>query len=191
MKDINTILEEIYNTSPYMEWRNETEFDEEIVGKPLYGEITLNGTNMIVEKFKEHFNKDTIFYDLGSGLGKMVLHIGLQYKVKKSIGIEYSKERDNGAQYLKNMYAKECDNIIFIKGNMLDIDISDATVIYIDNTAFNDEMMEKVFNKLQENCLLLYKKHLNFLPEKYTQKLHQRVTERTYGDHTLMWLFKK
>lgn len=190
MKDINTILEEIYNTSPYLEWKNETDF-ESTGCSPLYGEITQKGTDMIVEKFKDNFNDNTIFYDLGSGLGKMVIHIGLQYGVKKSIGIEYSKERNNGAQHLKNTYTKENDNIILIQGDILDIDLSDATIVYVDNTAFSNDIMEKIYNKLPKDCLILYKRTLNFLPKEYKQKMHINVTERTYGDHTLMWLFKK
>ena len=63
------------------------------IGSPVYGEVTKKGTNSIVKKFKEYFNKDTVFYDLGSVLSKMVIHIGLEYGVKKSVGIEFSKER--------------------------------------------------------------------------------------------------
>lgn len=190
MKDLNDILKKIYETSPYLEWKNTTDF-ESIKSSPVYGEITQKGTDMLVEKFKDHFNDNTIFYDLGSGLGKMVIHIGLQYGVKKSIGIEYSKERNNGAQHLKNTYAKENDNIILIQGDILDNDLSDATIVYVDNTVFPNDIMEKIYNKLPKDCLILYKRTLWFLPKEYKQKFQTNVTERTYKDHTLMWLFKK
>ncbi len=37
----------------------------------------------------------------------MVLHIGIQYEVKKSIGIEYSEERHQGAIDLQKQYASK------------------------------------------------------------------------------------
>ena len=144
MKDLKKTLEEMYKTSPYSsQFRNKTEFDENKVGKSTYGEITQIGTDNIVKKFKNYFNSNTVFYDLGSGLGKMVIHIGLEYNIKKSVGIEYSKERHKGAIHLKKKYAKDSNNIKLICGNFLKNNISDATVIYIDNTSFQMRCLKK------------------------------------------------
>ena len=76
-------LIKIYKTSPYLEYKNKTEFNKSTIGSNVYGEITQNGTNDLVKHFKSYFNSNTVFYDLGSGLGKMVLHIGIQYEIKK------------------------------------------------------------------------------------------------------------
>ena len=97
---MNEIIKKIYKTSPYLKYKNKTDFKSiwpSARDAGVYGELTQKGGDQIVKKFKKHFNKDTIFYDLGSGLGKTVLHYGLQYGIKKSVGIEYSKERHQAA----------------------------------------------------------------------------------------------
>ena len=103
---------------------------------PLYGELTYRGTQSIIKSFSSYFNKNTVFYDFGSGLGKMVIHLGnLIPPIKKSIGIEYSLGRYEGAVNLAKDSRLDNDKIKFINGNFFTTDVSDATVIYIDNYA--------------------------------------------------------
>lgn len=73
---------------------NKTEFNSK-VGSEGYGEIGYDSVEEIIKTFQDYFNENTVFYDLGSGLGKLVIHIGLRCNVKKSCGIEYSVERYN------------------------------------------------------------------------------------------------
>ena len=190
MKDLKKTLEEIYQTSPYLQFKNKTHFNKKKVGKSTYGEITQIGTNNIVEKFKDYFNTNTVFYDLGSGLGKMVIHIGVEYGVKKSIGIEYSKERYEGALFLKESFAKEHNNIEFHCGNYTLHDLSDATVIYLDNTCFPDEIFLRMYEGLTKGCLILYKKTIRkgLIPN---QNIIKDLAVRTYKQNDLMWTIKK
>jgi len=184
------ILKEIYQVSPYLRFKNLTDFDEGEVGFPIYGEITMKGVDLLVKKFITHFNDETVFFDLGSGLGKMVAHIGLKYKVKKSVGIEYSKERYNGSLHIKEKFFPTENNIIFINDNFMDTDISDATVIYLDNTALPNNLIEKLYDEIPVGCLLLYKKSLRFIPLKLQNKGID-VVERTYNQNDLYWIIKQ
>ena len=185
------ILKEIYSTSPYLKYKNQTEFNLTTDGRDTYGEITQKGTDDLVRHFKKHFNNNTVFYDLGSGLGKMVLHIGLQYDIKKSIGIELSKERYQGAIDLKEKYAKNNTNIQFHLKSFLDYNLSDATVIYMDNTCMSHEMNEIIYNKLPKGCLLLYKKCFDvaFIPQNKQNQIKDLV-DRTYNQKNITWLIK-
>jgi len=187
-----TILKEIYSISPYKrEYKNKTKFRED-QGNPVYGEITENGTNSMVNHFKKYFNKDTVFYDLGSGLGKMVLHIGLQYNIKKSVGIELSKERHKAALTLKEKYAPTNDKINFICKSFFDHDWSDATVIYIDNTMFDNKINERIFNNIPPGCLVLCKKMLN--KGGMTVQGHEEIRgigKTDYGRNTTVWFIKE
>lgn len=165
------------------------------VGSPVYGEVMYEGTNSIVKKFSKHFNKDTVFYDLGSGLGKMVLHIGMEYGAKMSTGIEYSKERCDTSIRLKDEYAKEFNNIDFKCGNVLDYDLSDASVIYMDNTVFPEHINNKIYNQLPKGCLILYKKPFtaSFEGEGFEherQTLEENLVKRTYHQSSLYWYVK-
>ena len=182
-------LTEMYKTSPYVKFKNKTEFDQKIIGSDVYGEVTKKGTNMIVDHFREYFNKNTIFYDLGSGLSKMVIHIGMKYNVKESIGIEYSKERHQGALFLKENYAKEYNNIKIYCKSFLDHDLSNATVVYMDNTVYPNDINTKIYKKLPKGCLIIYKKKLMSISE--NQIKVENGTERTYTQHYFHWIIKE
>ena len=133
-------IDEIYSQSPYeKDYINKTNLkDVNESYSDVYGEVTKNGVENMLIEFKDFFNKDTVFYDLGCGLGKMVLHIGLKHNIKKSCGIELSNERFKGALELKEKYAKEKNNIEFLKEDYFKCDLSDANVVYFDNTAMYD-----------------------------------------------------
>lgn len=135
---------------------NMTEFDEKKVGSSGYGETGFNSIEKIVESFRDSFNKDTVFYDLGSGTGKIVYHIGLLHGVKKSCGIEYSKERHELGQLLKEKYdLPNNENVILLNENILECDISDATVIYCDNTLFPKNINDSIYNIIPSGCLVI------------------------------------
>ena len=191
-KELNEKLDEMYNVSPYgRNFTNKTVFDSKKVGSPVYGEVTKKGTNSIVNKFKKYFNSNTVFYDLGSGLSKMVIHIGLEYGVKKSVGIEYSEERHQGGLDLKEKYAPNKDNIDIICGNAIKKDLSDATVVYMDNTVFPDDVTRQIYEILPPKTLVLYKKELKFLPKEIEQNRDEDLVERTYRQGKLMWVIKQ
>jgi len=93
----------------------------------------------ILFEFSELNNKD-IFYDLGSGTGKVVIDAYKKRNVKKSIGIEYNKNYYDIAkkrakdELSQNVVGK---NVDFLHGNYSDkkenryvFDVSDATVVY-------------------------------------------------------------
>ena len=185
---MNEILKKIYESSAYTkEVKNETVFNENTVGSPVYGEVTQSGTEAIIDKFSEYFNVDTVFYDLGSGLGKMVAHVGLTVGAK-SIGIEYSKERHGGASVMKDNYIPDCDNVSFKNGNVLDFDLSDATVIYMDNTVFPKHIDLEIYKQLSSGCLVLYKKKLIGIEEE--QNFQRDLVDRTYHQRGLYWMTK-
>jgi len=151
-------LKKIYSVETFKIY-NKTEFDRETVGSEGYGETGYESIDELVEFFREHFNDETVFYDLGSGIGKIVFHIGLKYNLKKACGIEFSKERHSKAEQLKVEYEID-DNVTFINDNILDCDISDATVIYIDNTLFPTKIDSEIYKLIPPNCLVLTRKRI-------------------------------
>lgn len=161
MENLEQILNEIYGQTPYLEYQNKTQFKKEY--SATYGEVTKQSTNAIVNQFKKHFNQDTVFYDLGCGLGKMVIHVALQYNPKKSCGIELSKERIKGANDLKEKYCKDNKIISFIEGDFFSNDFSDATVVYLDNTAMSHDVTKKIIDNLSKGCLFICRKKPHFI----------------------------
>lgn len=182
----NEILNKLYAASAYLEEnRNKTQFDPKY--KDIYGEVTLESTNAIVEEFKDHFNSETVFYDLGSGLGKMVIHIGLQYGPKKSCGIELSKERFDASVRLKSEYCKDLDSVEFIKSDYFKVDISDATVVYIDNTLLEDQMTLELIEILPSKCLFIMRRKVKY---DGIQELDEERFKTTYNKTKLYYLIK-
>lgn len=191
MKDLKEILKEIYKISDLSpDFYNKTHFVKE--NYSIYGEVTEDSTNGIVEFFKKYFDEDCVFYDLGCGLGKMVVHIGLQYEIKKSCGIEFSKERISCANYLKETYCNGNHKISFIEGDFLKNDISDAKVVYCDNTMYDEETTFNLIERLPKNCLFICRRPS--FNEKYTHMIfNKKIDENfktTYGSKKIYYLIK-
>jgi hypothetical protein len=118
-----------------------------------YGEITPQAVDALIKIF--NLGPDDVFYDLGSGVGKAVIQVGLTAAVKKAVGVELSSTRHERAltalKQLEDLQSSgRIENITFIHGNFLSQDLHDATHILLCSTCFPDELMEKLSIKLAE-----------------------------------------
>lgn len=179
-------LEKIYQIN-YQKITNKTFFDYNKVGSEGYGETGFDSIETLVKNLPEYFNQNTVFYDLGSGLGKIVYHIGVKYNVKKSCGIEYSKERFNKSIEFLN----ETNNVSFINDNFLNCDLSDATVIYTDNTLFPTNIDNCVYSKVPKGCVVISRKM--FKESKINEELINVKfnCSTNYGTNSLYIFIKK
>ncbi|MCX7117868.1 MAG: hypothetical protein NTW94_08245 [Legionellales bacterium] len=99
-------------------------------------------------------NANTVFYDLGSGVGKAVLACALVFDVKKSCGIELFENLHHAAllqhhrlQQTSQDHGKS-QRIHFIHANFLSADFSDATLIFINATALFGETWHALNERL-------------------------------------------
>jgi hypothetical protein len=129
--------------------------DEQVIrkakGASLYGEIT----QASVARLIKHLNltpKD-VFYDLGSGLGKVVLQVAVSSNVRSATGIELSHMRHLYAQTALHktkeagyLMTKNCS---FINGDILTEPLPNATVIYTCSTAFSQKLMKALSKRLR------------------------------------------
>lgn len=159
-----------------------------------YGEITFEGVETLLKLLKL---KDTdVFYDLGCGVGKMVVQVYLDSPVKKSAGIELSGERTESA--LKIQQQLQLDNKIqagrtlaFYKESFLDADLSDGTVIYLASTCFSDDIMKKVTEKLATLKKGLRVATLKQLaPHEKFAVIDQFILPMTWSDSTPVYLYE-
>lgn len=119
----------------------------------LYGNITYEGGQALLEYFKEYFNEDTVFYDLGCGPGHLPVHVSVETNAKKCVGIELLKDRYHiGVKHYHTILDNRAQ---LINGDMFMHDWSDATIIYIDNTVMTFDLMEKFWNKVPKGCLVI------------------------------------
>lgn len=102
-----------------------------------YGEILFEGIEKILKKIQ--FNESDVIYDLGSGLGKVIVQIALQHSVKKLCGIELNARINEYAQRAKKMIGKP--DVHFICGSFLEVPFNDATIIFILSPCFTQSML--------------------------------------------------
>lgn len=119
-------------------------------GSPIYGEINFQSLKKLIDHLK--LNNNDVFYDLGSGVGKVVIQTALTSPVKKSIGVELSLMRYQDAQKALTI-AQHFDKTLlsrcnFVNADMLTVDLSDASVIYTCSTAFSEQFMKKITSYL-------------------------------------------
>lgn len=146
------IIDQIYGEmSGYSMSEKERKFFEEQKESPTYGEITRQG----IEKLRElssPTNQD-VFYDLGSGIGRACMEIAIFWPVKKVVGIELSKTRFELALQAQkklaqlNYHLPRNKKLIFKQQNILNADLSDATIIYMCSTCYPDALMQTLVEK--------------------------------------------
>lgn len=124
----------------------------------VYGETDLTSFAALLSLIS--FDKDSIFYDLGSGTGKLVLFAAMLFPLKKSCGVEYFQalyqaalvQKSKMAQY--KPYQTIMPRISFIHKNYLQVDISDAHIIFINTSTCIGETWLSLNQKLAclPNC---------------------------------------
>lgn len=93
---------------------------------------------------------ETVFYDLGSGYGNIILYGAVKYPDAQFIGIEILEERN---QVCTDLIEKEgITNVKAISGDILKTDISDGNVFYLYNPLY-DFQYAALLDKLHQISL--------------------------------------
>ena len=120
-------------------------------GLPAYGEISYKAVNRVLRD--SFITNDDVLYDLGSGVGKMVLQSYLSFPFKKVIGIELSKHRYAQSMKARNLLKKKglmnsnC-TLLFFQENFAQSNIDDATVVYMGLKNCSSNFMTMFVKKL-------------------------------------------
>lgn len=121
-------------------------------GSPVYGEITPAAVKKLVDYLE--MSSGDVFYDLGSGVGKVVNQVAMTVPLKRCVGVELSRSRiATSRSVLRKLRAE--DRIVARRTvhrceNILEADLSDATVIYTCSTAFSWRFLARVCRKIRE-----------------------------------------
>ncbi|MFA6066398.1 MAG: hypothetical protein WC707_04440 [Candidatus Babeliaceae bacterium] len=120
-------------------------------GAPTYGEITYEAAQELLEDLK--LASYDIFYDLGSGIGKLAVQVALTTPAKKIVGVELSTTRHNTARKIAKQIKKDhklskYKKIAFENKNITEVSLKDATVIFMCSTCFSQELMQKIMRVL-------------------------------------------
>lgn len=105
-----------------------------------YGEIVFMPFIALLSLCK--INENTVFYDLGSGVGKAVIACAMMFDAKQCIGVELFSELHQAARLSLNqlkripIYAEKATRIVFRQGDLRQTSLVDAGLIFINASAF-------------------------------------------------------
>ena len=115
-----------------------------------YGELSKSGVEELISgisKYKNITEKD-VFVDIGSGTGKLILHMGIKSSFKTLVGIEVQKERHLYSKYIKERILPENNSVFFLNKSILDFDLSIGTVFFMNDVSFSNELSNQIFDRL-------------------------------------------
>ncbi|KAI6182583.1 Histone-lysine N-methyltransferase, H3 lysine-79 specific [Aphelenchoides bicaudatus] len=119
-----------------------------------YGETSFERMQMIIDEINPKGHD--VFVDLGSGVGQLVAHMAGGSKVKKAFGIEISElpakfaaRLEEEFRKLMRFYGKKTRCFSLDRGDFLDrkyrdLIIKEATIIFINNFAFNPDLESRI-----------------------------------------------
>jgi len=124
----------------------------------VYGESHLPSLYEIFNEINPRSGE--IFYDLGSGGGRLLLYAALSFPFAKCVGIELLDDLINIAQIKLELCKKELSNlsdfdanklgeIAFVQADFTQIDLSAANVVYTASTCFSEEFMYNLALRLE------------------------------------------
>jgi len=119
-----------------------------------YGEIEFSSFIALLAITAPH--PKTRFYDLGSGSGKAVLAAAMVFDMHCYCGVELFQELHNAALTQKNLlqqrsaYKEKADKIHFIHNNFLNINLHQATLIFINATTLLGPTWDLLNQKLNK-----------------------------------------
>jgi len=197
------IIEDLYNgKSGYIKF--DGNISELYFGETTYGEVTNDGINIL----SEHFNKNgplnsynvenKTFYDLGCGIGKIVVKMAYLNSNIKSTGYEIVPERVAVAkevlqkvepEVLKRITIKEQD--LFDPSNKL----NDACWIFISNLCLKQDKMDEFCKKLDDEtpdgCVIICSEPMSFNEKSKFKKLEVVTIPMTWQENSECIIYKK
>jgi hypothetical protein len=121
-----------------------------------YGEILYPGVNRLIESMT--IGKNDVLYDLGSGVGKVPLQFLLKTPIKKACGVEAHTERHHAAEAVYKKVHEELPELFSsgrhlqsIYKNFLDVDFTDATILFIASSCYSDELLIDL-GRMADHC---------------------------------------
>jgi len=120
-----------------------------------YGEILYPSFNKVLDQME--VTEDDVFYDFGSGVGKVGLQFLLKTPAKKITGIEANKKRNDVAVKVYAQVKRELPELFkerkfeCLQKNFLEVDVSDATIIYTCSTLFDENLLADI-GKVVDKC---------------------------------------
>ncbi|CAK4266886.1 unnamed protein product [Aphanomyces euteiches] len=131
---------------------------QELYRMTTYGEIKIEDFSKTIIPLLQLTESD-VFYDLGCGTAKPVLQVSLETTCRVSKGIELFLNRVETGQRALDRLHRLCPSVVdgkdirIVQGDLVEpppeAHLLDATVVFINNVVFTDDLMLAVMDKLR------------------------------------------
>jgi ABC-type lipoprotein release transport system permease subunit len=162
--------------------------------KLLYGELPFETWREMVERVNP--KKDGVFFDLGSGTGRVVVQSHLLFDFKKCVGVELLEGLHNKALEVQKEFEKSIEpqilthvkdrQLSFLNASIFDTDLSEADLILM-NHPFKDgelflQLEEKFLRELKPKTKIIT--IIRALRNKAFKSLGSQSFKFSWGDST-------
>jgi hypothetical protein len=128
----------------------------------MYGEVTASGIQIMSDIFKKvtpitsFGSHQRVFYDLGCGVGKVVVGMAILHPELKCRGIEIVPERIRQAGVATGRIAVKglAARIKFQNGSFLapEVHLRDAAYVFVSNLCLSAETQQELCEKMEREC---------------------------------------
>ena len=172
--------------------------------KTTYGEVSEQGTHTLSDKFQTYAPLSKIsaarknFYDLGSGIGRLVVGIAILNSEIQAHGIEIVPDRIRAAREAMNRIKhKDVARRIHIsQGSFLEPNTSyrDACWIFISNILFNDAtqkgLSEKIEREVGPGTVIICCKEL-FFDKTKMESVATAIIPMTWSKTSVCYIYRR
>jgi hypothetical protein len=158
----NTPLESYLNSGVEVE----IDLDEQYT-KLGYGEITQRGVETLYEFIKGKIDNEELinFCDVGSGNGKIVLHMAIISQFNSFIGLEIQKIRHLYSNWIKEKTLLNFNNVNFFNLDALDFDFSNVNFVFMNDLLFENKDIENILNIFKPGTHLISISENSLIPD--------------------------
>lgn len=115
-----------------------------------YGEIRPGAVGRLLEQLTP--SRRDVVYDLGSGIGKVVLQVALTCRVERVVGVELVRSRHEIAERVLERARERgllvTKDVQLRCADLMRTPMDDATIVYTCSTAFPDPFMRRLARRL-------------------------------------------
>lgn len=122
----------------------------------VYGEVLRSGVETIIQKinkYKKITDKD-VFVDIGSGTGKLVIHMSIKSDIKTLVGVEIVPQRVAYSKWIKEKISPD-SSIFFIEKDINNFDLSVANIVFANNICFDESLTKSIYDRIPKGCHLI------------------------------------
>lgn len=161
----------------------------------VYGELTAIGVRQLIAA--AGIVPGARFVDLGSGVGKVVLHVALSVEGVTCVGIEIAGNRHRSAcvalQQAEERGMIAAGRCVFRHQDLLDADLRGATVLFANSTCFPQKLLNRVARRVADLPGPLTFVTLHRLSPRLAARFHAVTTHdchTSWSSHVAMHVYR-